>query len=261
MPLSPLEHDRRYGELDQAIRAYVGQPAGDSSDTPGQALTAYLRHTWHTRHWALAVAERLPDEFEDHDTAVADYRTSTDPQLLARLVGELHELLALDLAESDCALAVAELGMEVDAPAPRTPRAAGSPTSLTGSPSRTRSTGRRRPGRSRPDSADAPSHLWRRTQIETKRGQSSGKPARPRTSVSRCGRRATEAGNGERIREQGSEFTALVPFGWASASALHRHRNEPANCGRPSTRRPLLSCFRSMILPSTWGFLGSYHVQ
>ncbi|MFS4091441.1 hypothetical protein [Streptomyces sp. AF1A] len=25
MPLSPLEHDRRYGELDQVMRAYVGQ--------------------------------------------------------------------------------------------------------------------------------------------------------------------------------------------------------------------------------------------
>ncbi|MGH1554604.1 contact-dependent growth inhibition system immunity protein [Streptomyces sp. L7] len=42
---------------------------------------------------------------------------STDPQLTARLVGELHELLALDIDESDYALAVAELGMEVDPPA------------------------------------------------------------------------------------------------------------------------------------------------
>ncbi|MBB4711857.1 hypothetical protein BJ965_001739 [Streptomyces luteogriseus] len=204
MPLSPLEHDRRYGELDQAIRAYVGQSADDTPDAPGHALTAYLRHTWHTRPWALAVAERqvreyaenppgrlrqrlgefyaipdvglpegevqkwlytlaahirrsiekgevpppaapathwewharfpelgqflggwfsqdMPDEFEDHDAAVADYRTSTDPQLVARLVGELQELLALDLDESDCALAVAELGMEVDPPAPYAP--------------------------------------------------------------------------------------------------------------------------------------------
>jgi hypothetical protein len=204
VPLSPLEHDRRYGELDQVIRAYVGQPVDDTPDTPGQALTAYLRHTWHTRPWALAVAEQqvreyaenppgrlrlrlgefyvipdvglpegevqewlytladhisrsieegevpppaapathwewhtrfpelgqflggwfsqdMPDEFEDHDAAVTDYRASTDPQLVARLVGELHELLALDLDESDYALAVAELGMEVDPPAPYTP--------------------------------------------------------------------------------------------------------------------------------------------
>ena len=204
MPLSPLEHDRRYGELDQVIRAYAGQPADDTPDKPSEALVAYLRHTWHSRPWALAVAERqlreyadnppgrlrlrlgefyaipdvglpegeiqqwlhcladhikhsveegevpppatpathwewharfpelgqflggwfsqdMPDEFDDHDTATDDYRTSTDPHLVARLTGELHELLALDLDESDYALAVAELGMEVDPPPPYSP--------------------------------------------------------------------------------------------------------------------------------------------
>ncbi|MFE6283122.1 contact-dependent growth inhibition system immunity protein [Streptomyces sp. NPDC057877] len=206
MPLSPLEHDRRYGELDQVIRAYVGQLADDTPDEPSEALTAYLRHTWHTRPWALAVAERqlreyaehppgrlrlklgefyvipdiglpeedvqrwlhtladhirssveegrvpppappsthwewharfpelgqflggwfsqdMPDEFADHHQAVADYRSATDPQVVAHLVGEVHELLALDLDESGYASAVAELGMEVDAPAPYTPGA------------------------------------------------------------------------------------------------------------------------------------------
>ncbi|MDG9723515.1 contact-dependent growth inhibition system immunity protein [Streptomyces sp. DH41] len=39
----------------------------------------------------------------------------------ARLAGELHELLALDLDESDYALAAVELGMEVDPPAPYGP--------------------------------------------------------------------------------------------------------------------------------------------
>ncbi|WP_037861590.1 contact-dependent growth inhibition system immunity protein [Streptomyces sp. NRRL S-340] len=204
MPLTPLEHDRRYGELDQVMRAYLGRPADDTPDRPGEALTAYLRHTWHTRPWALATAERqlrdyadsppgrlrlrlgefyavpdvglpeadvqrwlrcladhirqsieegavpppaapatpwewharfpelgqflggwfsqdMPDEFDDHDAAVDHYRDSTDPHLVARLVGELHELLALDLDESGCALAVAELGMEVDPPAPWSP--------------------------------------------------------------------------------------------------------------------------------------------
>ncbi|MDF3298196.1 contact-dependent growth inhibition system immunity protein [Streptomyces tropicalis] len=206
MPLSPLEHDHRYGELDQVIRAYAGQPADDTPDKPSRALTAYLRQTWHSRPWALAVAERqlrqyaetppgrlrlrlgefyaipdiglpegeiqrwlscladhvkhsidegdvpppatpvthwewharfpetgqffggwfsqdMPDEFDDHVSAVADYRTSTDPHLVARLVGELHELLALGLDESDYALAVAELGMEIDPPTPYSPSA------------------------------------------------------------------------------------------------------------------------------------------
>lgn len=58
MPLSPLEHDRRYGELDQVIRAYAGEPADDTPAKPSQALTAYIRHTWHSRPWALASAER-----------------------------------------------------------------------------------------------------------------------------------------------------------------------------------------------------------
>ncbi|WP_432083629.1 contact-dependent growth inhibition system immunity protein [Streptomyces sp. WAC 04229] len=201
MPLSPLDHDHRYGELDQVIRAYIGQAADDTPEQAGPALTAYLRHTWHARPWTLAIAERqlrdyaerppgrlrlslgefyaipdvglahnqvqqwlhcladhirhsieqgdvpppatpathwewharfpeagqflsgwlsqdMPDEFTDHDEAVDDYRSSTDPQLVARLVGELRELLALGLDESGYALAVAELGMEIDPPPP-----------------------------------------------------------------------------------------------------------------------------------------------
>ncbi|MET9362655.1 contact-dependent growth inhibition system immunity protein [Streptomyces sp. NPDC006632] len=204
MPMHPIEHDRRYGELDQVVRAYAGQPADDSEDKLSVALTAYLRHTWHTRPSALATAERqlreyslhppgrlrlrlgefypipdtglpehaiqnwlrtladhikrsieagevpppsvplthwewharfpeaaqflggwfsqdMPDEFADHDAAVADYTATTDLQLAARLAGELHELLALNLDESDYALALAELGMEVDPPAPYSP--------------------------------------------------------------------------------------------------------------------------------------------
>ncbi|QDN96973.1 hypothetical protein FNV65_12550 [Streptomyces sp. S1A1-8] len=38
MPLSPLEHDRRYGELDQVIRAYTGQPADDTPDEAGRPV-------------------------------------------------------------------------------------------------------------------------------------------------------------------------------------------------------------------------------
>ncbi|MET8283656.1 MULTISPECIES: contact-dependent growth inhibition system immunity protein [Streptomyces] len=173
MPLSPFEHDRRHGELDQVIRAYAGEPADDTPDKPSQALTAYLRHTWHTRPWALATAETqlreyarnppgrlrlrlgefyvipdvgLPEQdiqqwlscLADHikrsvetgaapppatPVTVDDYAAGIHPQLVARLVGELRELLALDLDESDHALAVAELGMEVDPPAPYSPGA------------------------------------------------------------------------------------------------------------------------------------------
>ncbi|MET7712433.1 contact-dependent growth inhibition system immunity protein [Streptomyces sp. NPDC005407] len=207
MSMKPLEFDRRYGELDQVINAYVGEPADDDPERPSRALQTYLRHTWHSRPWALSVAEQqirdyarnppgrlrlrlgefypvpdvgrpeseiqdwllvladhikrsiedgevpppsaapethwewharfpelaqflggwfsqdMPDEFADHDAAVQDYDTATDRTLVARLVGELHELLALRLEEADYALAVGELGMEVDPPTPYTPGA------------------------------------------------------------------------------------------------------------------------------------------
>ncbi|WP_151773859.1 contact-dependent growth inhibition system immunity protein [Streptomyces abyssomicinicus] len=206
MPLDPFDHDRRYGELDQVIRAYLGQPADDTTDEPSHALTAYLRHTWHNRPWAIAAAERqlreyadnppgrlrmrlgefyavpdvglpetdlqqwlyhladhlkrslkegkvpppsnptthwewharfpelgqflggwysqdMPDEFGSHDEATDDYQRTTDSQLVARLVGEITELLALNLDDTDMALGLAELGMEVDPPAPYTPAA------------------------------------------------------------------------------------------------------------------------------------------
>ncbi|MGW1881116.1 contact-dependent growth inhibition system immunity protein [Streptomyces sp. NPDC001970] len=199
MSPKPREHDRRFGELDQVIRAYPGRAADDE-----EPLTAYLRHTWRTRPWAIAIAEQqlreyagnppgrlrlrlgefypvpdvglpdseiqawlvgladrlkesvetgrapqpatprtrwewhtrfpevaqllggwfsqdLPDEFENHDAALQDYLDTTDPGLIAQLAGELHDLLALPLDEADYALALAELGMEVDPPAPYAP--------------------------------------------------------------------------------------------------------------------------------------------
>lgn len=201
MSMKALEHDRRYGELDQVMRAYLGQRGDDTPERRSRALDAYLRHTWHTRPWSIAEAERqlreysrnppgrirhrlgefysipdtgmaeseigdwlmvladhlkksieegdvpepsspqthwewharfpetaqllggwfsqdIVDEFPDHDEAVADYVATTDPHLVARLVGELHELLALPLDEGDYALAAAELGMEVGPPEP-----------------------------------------------------------------------------------------------------------------------------------------------
>ncbi|MFG3252219.1 contact-dependent growth inhibition system immunity protein [Streptomyces sp. NPDC048172] len=207
MPMAPLVHDRKYGELDQVIRAYLGQDADDTEDHRSAALTAFLRHTWRTRPWTLGTAEEqlreyarhppgrlrlelgefypvpdvglpdhrvqdwlrqlaahirasveegdvpppqpmpqtrwewharfpelgqllggwfsqdMPDEFDDHDTALADYLATTDTTLVAHLHGELRELLALDLEESDYALALAELGAEVDPPRPYAPGA------------------------------------------------------------------------------------------------------------------------------------------
>ncbi|MEU5160481.1 contact-dependent growth inhibition system immunity protein [Streptomyces sp. NPDC020875] len=201
MSMKPIEFERRYGELDQVMRAYLGQSADDTPERRSRALDAYLRHAWHTRPWAIAVAEgqlreysrrppgrirrqlgefyaipdtgmpqsgigdwllvladhlrksieegdppkpsspqthwewhaRFPetaqllggwfsqdvvDEFPGHDDAISDYAATTDPYVVARLVGELHELLALPLDEGDYALAAAELGMEVGPPEP-----------------------------------------------------------------------------------------------------------------------------------------------
>lgn len=79
---------------------------------------------WHARFPETAqllggwFSQDIVDEFPDHEAAVADYAATTDPQLVARLVGELHELIALPLDEGDYAMAAAELGMEVNPPEP-----------------------------------------------------------------------------------------------------------------------------------------------
>ena len=61
--MKPLEHDRRYGELDQVMRAYLGQSRRRHPERRSRALDAYLRHTWHTRPWAIAEAERQLREY------------------------------------------------------------------------------------------------------------------------------------------------------------------------------------------------------
>ena len=84
---------------------------------------------WHARFPELGqllggwYSQDMPDEFADHDDALADYLDSAHRTLIARLTGELHELLALDIDEADYALGLAELGLEVDAPAPFEPSA------------------------------------------------------------------------------------------------------------------------------------------
>ncbi|MFF7259099.1 contact-dependent growth inhibition system immunity protein [Streptomyces sp. NPDC008159] len=79
---------------------------------------------WHARFRETAqllggwFSQDIVDEFPDHEAAVADYAATTHPHVVARLVGELHELLALPLDEGDYALASAELGTEVGSPEP-----------------------------------------------------------------------------------------------------------------------------------------------
>lgn len=90
----------------------------------GDPVPPVTRWEWHARFPELGqflggwFSQDMPDDFRDHATAVQDYLDSTDGVLLARLTGELHELLALPLDESALALAVATLGMEVDPPVP-----------------------------------------------------------------------------------------------------------------------------------------------
>ncbi|MFJ4691143.1 contact-dependent growth inhibition system immunity protein [Streptomyces sp. NPDC088766] len=84
---------------------------------------AHLDHANTTTVYDAAVTEDvccLVMQLVDGTTLdnVVDYAATTDPHLVARLVGELHELLALPLDEGDYALAAAELGMEVGPPEP-----------------------------------------------------------------------------------------------------------------------------------------------
>ena len=90
MPMKPLEHDRRYGELDQVMRAYDGQAADDTEDKPSAALTAYLRHTWHARPWALAAAE----------TQLREYSRNPPGRVRLRL-GEFYSVPDVGLPEGD----------------------------------------------------------------------------------------------------------------------------------------------------------------
>ncbi|MEU6171211.1 contact-dependent growth inhibition system immunity protein [Streptantibioticus parmotrematis] len=77
--MRPLDHDRRYGELEQVLRAYLGQSADDTPGRRSAALESYLRHTWHTRPWAIAIAEGQLREY------------ATDPPgRLRRELGEFH---------------------------------------------------------------------------------------------------------------------------------------------------------------------------
>ncbi|MGW7290302.1 hypothetical protein ACWGH4_33045 [Streptomyces sp. NPDC054847] len=61
MSLKPRDHDRKYGELDHVVRAYLGRTGDDE-----EPLTAYLRHTWRTRLWAIPIAEEQLPAYADN---------------------------------------------------------------------------------------------------------------------------------------------------------------------------------------------------
>ncbi|WP_329046429.1 contact-dependent growth inhibition system immunity protein [Streptomyces sp. NBC_01422] len=94
----------------------------ESGDVP-PPTSPQTHWEWHARFGELAqflggwFSQDMPEDFADHDAAVRDYGETVDPQLTARLVGEIHELLALGLEDHDYAVGVGELGMEVEPPA------------------------------------------------------------------------------------------------------------------------------------------------
>ncbi|MEU7514819.1 contact-dependent growth inhibition system immunity protein [Streptomyces sp. NPDC042898] len=85
MSLTPAEHDRKYGELDQVLRAHVGHGPRDPL-----ALTGYLRHAWRTRPWAIAVAEQQ----------LRDYAANPPGRLRVRL-GEFYAPPDLGLPDAE----------------------------------------------------------------------------------------------------------------------------------------------------------------
>ncbi|MFJ1568838.1 contact-dependent growth inhibition system immunity protein [Streptomyces erythrochromogenes] len=96
----------------------------ESAEAPSPSTLPETRWEWHARFPELGeflggwFAQDMSDEFSDHEAAVRDDDGATDRSLVVRLVGEIRELLALGLGEAEHALAVAELGMELDPPAP-----------------------------------------------------------------------------------------------------------------------------------------------
>ncbi|MCX4780266.1 hypothetical protein [Streptomyces sp. NBC_01264] len=146
MSMKPIDFDRRYAELDQVISAYLGQPADDEQERPSRALQAYLRHTWHTRPWALSVAEqqlrayahnppgrlrqRLGEFYPVPDVGLPDAEIQGWLLLAADHIkqsiesGEVprpSDLPETGLDEADHAVAVAELGMELEPPGDHSP--------------------------------------------------------------------------------------------------------------------------------------------
>lgn len=66
------------------------------------------------------VSRRNPTRTAHHGTSHLD---TTDRSLIAKAAGDVHEVLALRLGETEYTLAITEPGMEADPPAPYAPAA------------------------------------------------------------------------------------------------------------------------------------------
>jgi hypothetical protein len=76
--------------MHHVIAAYLGEPADDTPQKPSQALQAYIRHTWHTRPWALATAAEQLGAYAENP-----------PGELSRRLGEYYPVPDMGLADQD----------------------------------------------------------------------------------------------------------------------------------------------------------------
>lgn len=108
------------------VAEHLERSAADG-DVPSPTAVPETHWEWHARFPELGqllggwFSQDMPDEFPDHDAALADYLATTHPTRAAQLTGELSRLVALLDDEGDHALALVELGMEVEPPAPYSP--------------------------------------------------------------------------------------------------------------------------------------------
>ncbi|MFB7147899.1 MULTISPECIES: hypothetical protein [unclassified Streptomyces] len=104
MSMKPFEYDGRYRELDQVMRAYLGQPADDTAEQRSLALDASLRHAWYTCPWAIAEAERRLREYGRNSrgrlrTDLGEFCAVPDVGIPETAIGDWLLLLAVSTRE------------------------------------------------------------------------------------------------------------------------------------------------------------------
>ncbi|RFU42215.1 hypothetical protein DZF91_07655 [Actinomadura logoneensis] len=103
------------------VATLLEQAVDSGFPPPGPPVTFW---EWNQRFPALAqflgcyFTQDFRDEFADHDTATAAWGQTATPADRARLIGEIAELLALEMADNELDEALATLGMDVDPPLP-----------------------------------------------------------------------------------------------------------------------------------------------